>query len=172
MQAFADSKRKAAAKPGMIAPEDVTIEPMLTNLGPESTSFFSALKIDTKINKNKVEITRQVQLIKKGDIVTPNQATLLQKLDIVPFFYAVKVNIVYDNGQIFDASILEVDDEVMKNKWDDCLKEFTGLALGAGIPVLPAVPHIIVNTLKEMLGLGAVAEVDLPDCKRIAELLK
>jgi len=56
----------------MIAPSDVTIEPFITQLGPESTSFFTALKIETKINKNKVEITRQVNLIKKNDMVTPN----------------------------------------------------------------------------------------------------
>lgn len=70
--AFQQTKRRAAAKAGMIAPSDVDIQPFVTNLGPESTSFFSALKIDTKINKNKVEITRVVNLIKEGEIVTPN----------------------------------------------------------------------------------------------------
>ena len=72
VKAFEDTKRKAAAKAGMIAPSDVDIQPFVTALGPESTSFFTALKIDTKINKNKVEITRVVNLIKKGEVVTPN----------------------------------------------------------------------------------------------------
>jgi large subunit ribosomal protein LP0 len=114
LDVFEQTKRRAAAKPGMIAPSDVDIAPFITNLGPESTSFFTALKIDTKINKNKVEITRTVNLIKAGEIVSPNQSALLAKLEIVPFFYKIKVNVVYDAGNIFDASILEVDEKVMQ----------------------------------------------------------
>eukprot|EP00703_Trepomonas_sp_PC1_P005746 JAP90860.1 Acidic ribosomal protein P0 [Trepomonas sp. PC1] len=173
LQAFEATRRRAAAKAGMIAPSDVDIQPFVTGLGPESTSFFTALKIDTKINKNKVEITRTVNLIKKGEIVTPNQATLLHKLDIVPFFYQIKVNVVYDNGNIFGADVLEVDDTVMLQKFNTGLSEFIGLALGASIPVLPAVPHIIVDTLKSLLGVGVEAGLtEIPDVKRIAELLK
>lgn len=173
MQAITDSRRKAAAKSGQIAPDDVVIRPFLTNLGPEATSFFAALKIETKISKNKIEITRQVNLIKKGEVVTPNQATLLQRLEIVPFFYEVVVNAVYDNGMIFDPSILYVDEEKMQQSWSDSLAQFTSLALGAGVPVLPAVPHVIADTLKTLLGLGVEAKVeDLPDIKRIIGLLK
>jgi large subunit ribosomal protein LP0 len=157
----------------MIAPSDVDIQPFVTNLGPESTSFVSALKIDTKINKNKVEITRVVNLIKKGEIITPNQSALLQKLDIVPFFYQIKVNVVYDNGNVFGADVLEVDDNVMMQKFNNGLAQFVGLALGAGIPVLPAIPHIFVDTLKTVLGLGVEAGLtEIPDVKRIADLLK
>ena len=70
--AFEATKRKAAAKAKMIAPSDVVIQPFVTNLGPEATSFFTTLKIDTKINKNKVEITRPVNIIKAGEVITPN----------------------------------------------------------------------------------------------------
>ncbi|CAL5970467.1 Acidic_ribosomal protein P0 [Hexamita inflata] len=172
MQAFADTRRKAAAKAGMVAPDDVVIQPQITGLGPEATSFFSALKIDTKINKNKVEITRAVPIIKKGEIVTPNQAALLQKLEMVPFFYQTKVNIVYDNGNLIDAGILEVDEEVMLQKWNSSLSQFVGLALGANIPVLPAVPHVIIDTMKTMLGFGVESNLNMiPDVKRIADLL-
>lgn len=173
MEAITASRRKAAAKAGQIAPDDVVIQPFLTNLGPEMTSFFAALKIETKISKNKIEITRPVNLISKGDKVTPNNATLLQRLEIVPFFYEAVVKAVYDDGKIFDAEVLQVDDERMQKEWDDALSQFTGLALGAGIPVVSAVPHVIVNSLKAMLGLGVVSGIEtIPDVKRIADLLK
>lgn len=97
----------------------------------------------------------------------------MQKLEIVPFFYQIKVNVVYDNGNIFGADVLEVNDEVMMNKFNNGLAEFVGLALGASIPVLPAVPHIIIDTLKSVLGFGVEAGLtEIPDVKRIADLLK
>ena len=61
----------------------------------------------------------------------------------------------------------------MQQKFNKGLSEFIGLALGASIPVLPAVPHIIIDTLKSVLGLGVEAGLtEIPDVKRIAELLK
>lgn len=77
MDAISATRRKAAAKAGMKAPDDVSIQPVLTTMGPDSHSFFVALNIPTKINKGKIEITQEVHLIKKGTIVTPSHAILL-----------------------------------------------------------------------------------------------
>ena len=170
MEAFEATKRKAAAKAGMVAPSPVTIEPFLTGLGPESTAFFQALHIDTKINKNKIEIIHKVELIKEGEIVTPNQATLLQKIEMVPFFYQVLVNVVYDNGNIFDAEVLSIDDEKMQQIWTEGFNKFLGLALATDFPCVPCVPHVMVNSIKEMLGFGVAAGIaDIPEVKKIAD---
>jgi large subunit ribosomal protein LP0 len=137
------------------------------------TGFFTTLHIDTKINKNKVEITHSVQVIKKGDIINANQATLLQKLDIVPFFYKLQPMMVYDSGNVFDNSILEVNEQVMHQKFQAGLAEFIALSLGANIPTLPAVPHIIMNSLKEAMGLGVECKMEkIPEIQKMIELLK
>lgn len=69
-----------------------------TGLDPSQTSFFQALSIPTKIQKGQIEIVSDVPLIKPGDKVTASQAALLQKLNIRPFNYGLKVENVYDNG--------------------------------------------------------------------------
>lgn len=46
----------APAKAGVIAPLDVTVPAQNTSLGPEKTSFFQALAIQTKISKGTIEI--------------------------------------------------------------------------------------------------------------------
>ena len=79
----------------------------------------------------------------------------------------------YDNGQIFDASILSVDDEVMYAKFQEGLRFFTSTALGAGIPVLPAVPHIFMDTIKTLMGVGAECEMtQIAQVAKIIEILK
>merc|ERR1719244_2582358 len=45
------NKVKAPARPGAIAPCEVIIPPQNTGLGPEKTSFFQALQIPTKIQR-------------------------------------------------------------------------------------------------------------------------
>lgn len=52
-----DNKVAAPAKAGAIAPCDVTLPAQVTNLGPEKTSFFQALSINTKITRGTIEIT-------------------------------------------------------------------------------------------------------------------
>ena len=173
LDSFEATKRKAAAKSGMIAPSDVIVDPVLTTMGPDQHAFFVALGIDTKINKGKIEIVNPVNLIKKGDAVSPSHQILLQKLEIEPFFYKMEADYVYDNGQIFDASILSVDDEVMHAKFQEGLRFFTSTALGAGIPVLPAVPHIFMDTIKTLMGVGAECEMtQIAQVAKIIEILK
>jgi Insertion domain in 60S ribosomal protein L10P len=49
-------KVAAPAKAGAIATVDVTVPAQCTALGPEKTSFFQALAIQTKITKGTIEI--------------------------------------------------------------------------------------------------------------------
>lgn len=172
LEAFSKTRRRSTAKQGALAPCDVVVEPMLTQMGPDQHEFFAALGITTKINKGKIEITQPIDLIKKGDIVNASQASLLQKLEIAPFFYQIEVNCVYDNGEIFDASILSIDDEQMAKYWGEGLNYFCSAALGLNYPCLPAVPHLFNDAAKSILGAGVELDcTHISAIKRIADIL-
>lgn len=79
--------RPCGAKPGMIAPDDVTIPAGPTGLDPRQTSFFQTLQISTKIVKAQIEIIAPKQVIEKGIKIDATQAGLLDKLKIYPFSY-------------------------------------------------------------------------------------
>ena len=55
------NKVAAPAKAGAMAPIDVVVPAQNTGLGPEKTSFFQALSIQTKISKGTIEM-----LVRKG----------------------------------------------------------------------------------------------------------
>ena len=82
---------KAPAKAGALAPVDVWIPATVTTMGPEKTSFFQALSINTKITRGTIEILNDVHLIKKGDKVGASEATLLNMMGISPFSYGLEV---------------------------------------------------------------------------------
>lgn len=80
----------AAAKPGTVAPKDVTVPAGPTGMEPTMTSFLQALNIATKINRGQIEILKDVEIIKAGQRVGNSEAALLQKLNIRPFDYGLQ----------------------------------------------------------------------------------
>lgn len=158
--------REAPAKPGMIAPADVTVQPGPTGLDPKQTSFFQALSIQTKIVKAQIEIANPVKVIKEGDKINQSQAALLDKLKIRPFEYKMHVRKVMDGGKIYPASVLNI-------KNDDILKAFvtagtnlTATSLGCGYIVSSAAPHLILNAFKNLACAGLGGGYSFPQAEK------
>jgi len=112
-----ENKVAAPAKAGAIANLDVTVPAQCTVLGPEKTSFFQALSIQTKISKGTIEILNDVKLIKIGDKVGASEATLLNMLNISPFTYGLQIEMVYDHGTIFELAILSITDDDIRARF-------------------------------------------------------
>jgi len=145
--------RPAPAKVGAIAPSDVIVEKGPTGCDPGQTGFFQTLQIATKITRGQIEMVNDTHLITAGDKVTASQAALLQKLDICPFSYGVILKMVYDNGSLFDAKVLEITDEVLTSQFCEALGVLASISLAAGYPTQASVPHSIVNAFKMVLSL-------------------
>lgn len=90
------------AKVGQIAPVDVTIFKGPTGMDPQDIKTFHALNLSTKIQKGQISITADRHLLKAGDIVGPSEANFLEKLNIMPFAYGMKVSGVYYDGIMLD----------------------------------------------------------------------
>jgi large subunit ribosomal protein LP0 len=111
-----DFKMPAAAKAGVLAPSDVVIPAGPTGLDPGQTGFFQTLNVATKIVKGTIEITSDVRLCFKGEKVTSSAVALLSKLNIRPFEYGINVNDIYEDGDVYSAAVLDLnqDDLVVK----------------------------------------------------------
>jgi len=166
------NKVPAPARQGAIAPVNVTIPAGPTGLDPSQTSFFQALSIPTKIQKGQIEIVSDVSLIKVGDKVGASQAALLQKLNIRPFAYGLSVQSVYDSGSVYDASVLDITDEVITAKFMTGLKNVAGLSLGCGIPTQASLPHLIVRSYKNCVALVVESKYSFKQMDKIKEYLK
>eukprot|EP00741_Cyanophora_paradoxa_P002679 tig00000615_g2599.t1 len=166
------NKRGAPAKAGAISPVDVVVPAGPTGMDPSQTSFFQALNIATKINKGQVEIVNNVNLIKKGDKVGQSEATLLQKLNINPFFYGLTVLAVYDSGSMFLPEILDITDEDLCAKIGEGLASVAALSLSTGYFTVASVPHSIIRAYKNVIGLALESEYSFPRVEKVKEALK
>jgi len=164
-------KVKAPARPGAIAPLDVSIPPQNTGLGPEKTSFFQALQIPTKISKGTIEIINKVLILSEGEKVGASEATLLNMLNISPFSYGLVIEKVYDSGSCFDPAILDIKDEDIREKFIEGVMNVAGVCLEIGYPTLVSVPHSILNGFKNLLAIAAVTDYTFKEAETMKEYL-
>jgi len=105
----------ANAKPGMIAPCNVNFpKGTPTSLSPEKTSFFQAAGINTKISGGKIEIIKDVALVKEGEVVSETAYRILELLKLKPFKYYMRVQAVYDQGELTDLHLIRQAEKMMK----------------------------------------------------------
>jgi len=166
-----ESKVRAPARNGAIAPLPVIIPAQNTGLGPEKTSFFQALSIPTKISKGTIEIINDVPILKPGDKVGASEATLLNMLNISPFSYGLQIEQVYDSGSIFSPDILDIKPEDLRVKFQAGVANLAAVCLSVGYPTIASVPHSIANGFRNLLAIAATTDVDFKQAKTIKEYI-
>ena len=161
----------APAKAGAIAPKDVYIPAGNTGMEPGKTSFFQALGVPTKIARGTIEIVSDVRVVEENTRVGPSEATLLNMLDISPFTYGMSVVQVYDNGQIFPSSILDITDDELVGHFVSAINTIASISLAVGYPTLPSVGHSVVNHYKNVLALSIATDYTFEGSKAIKDRL-
>jgi len=161
----------AYAKIGSTSPCDVIVPKGDTGMDPSKTAFFQALSIQTKINKGKIEIINDINLMRIGDKVSSSQAALLQMLNIKPFNYGCKIQIVYDNGQCFHPSILELTDSDILERFQRGVQRITSVSLATGIPTVSSVPHVVANAYQKLIAVALSSNYSFKEIDAIKKLL-
>lgn len=161
----------APAKAGAIAPADVFVPAGNTGMEPGKTSFFQALGVPTKIARGTIEIVSDVKVVEKDGKVGPSEATLLNMLNISPFTYGLTVVQVYDKGQVFPASILDITDDELIGHFVSAINTIASISLATGYPTLPSVGHSVVNHYKNVLALSIATDYTFEGSEAIKDRL-
>lgn len=167
-----ENKMPAAARAGAVAQLDVIIEKGITALEPSMTSFLQALNIGTKITKGSIEIINDVHLLKQGVKVDASQAALLQKMDMLPFAYGLVVRFVFDNGTVFEPSVLDITDEQIMGSFQYGVKQVAALSIMTGQPTLVSVPYSILLAFRNLLSISVATDYEFEGSKKIKAYLK
>jgi len=116
------------------------------------------MNIATRINKGQIDIVDEVHLIKQGNKVGASEASLLMKLNIKPFYYGMKVRYIYEKGEAYDSSILDITSEQIAQSLYVALHNVAALCFSLDYPTIINVPHSLMNAYKQVLSLGLSLE--------------
>lgn len=166
-----DIKVAAPARAGAVAPIDVVVPAQNTGLGPEKTSFFQALNIQTKIARGSIEIVNNVNLLKTGDKVGMSEATLLNMLKISPFSYGLKCVQCFEDSSLFDPDVLDITEDDIRAKFMSCVNNVAAVSLSIGYPTVVSAPHSVANGLKKLLAIAAATEITFPAAEQMKAYL-
>jgi len=165
------NKVAAPARAGALATVDVIVPGGNTGMEPGKTSFFQALRIPTKIARGTIEIVGDVQVVTAGTRVGSSEATLLNMLNISPFTYGMTVVQIYDNGNIFSPEVLDIDSEVLIERFLSGIKTIAAISLALSYPTIVAVPHLLVNAYKNLLAISIATEYTFEGAEKVKEYL-
>lgn len=114
---FENTKTNAPAKGGEISPKDIIVPKGETSFKPGPiVGDLQHAGIPAAIEKGKVIIKKDKVVVKEGKEIPNNVAQMLSRLEIFPMIIGLDLRAAYENGTIFDANILAVDEVEIINK--------------------------------------------------------
>ncbi len=146
---LANEKSPAKAKAGQIAPFDIEVKAGPTELVPgPDISALSAVGLAPKVENGKIAVMQDKIILKEGKKVSEAIASIMAKLDIIPFEVGVEPIAAYMDGVVY-ADIKIDKDAMIKSLEYDFGKAFA-LAVDLGI--------VNNETLDLILGKASVEE--------------
>jgi large subunit ribosomal protein L10 len=152
------SKTKAPIKAGQKAPEDIKVAKGETPFKPGPiVGELQRAGIPAAIDQGKVVIKQDKVVLKAGEAATPDLATMLSRLEIMPITVGMDLKAVFEDGTIYSRDMLAVDETA---RLVQAHVQALNLAVYAAIPEPKALPFLIAKAYNSALGVGSKLSPD------------
>ena len=129
------NKSQAPAKAGQVAPKDIVIKAGPTPFAPGPViGELGAIGLKTGIDAGKVVIKEDSVVCKEGKPISDKLASILLRLGITPMEIGLDISGVYENGVIYEKSVLDVDEDKFLADLVSAGQNAFNLAIELGIP--------------------------------------
>jgi large subunit ribosomal protein L10 len=158
------------AKAGDIAQNDIIVPAGNTGMTPGPIiSKFNALKIPVKIEEGSIWITKDTIVAKKGDIISPDLADILKRLNIKPIEVKMRIKALYFNGRILGEEELKLNIEEYHQMIKDAVRNAYVIAIDVALPI----PEVMVQVITKAARIARkiAAEIATPEPGIIKETL-
>ncbi len=127
-----ETKIPSPLKPGQVSPVDVVVEKGPTPFPPGPIiGELQAAGLPAAIERGKIVIKETVTVVKAGEVVKPEVARALEKLDIKPIKLGLDVRAIYDSGVVLTPDVLAIDEEAVKGQLAEAFQKALNLAVNA-----------------------------------------
>jgi len=171
---FTQSRTKAAAKAGQAAPFDIEVQKGDTPFKPGPiVGELQKAGIPAAIDAGKVVIKSTKVVVKKGEAISADLASALDKLGIHPIDIGLDVKGVWENGVIYKADVLAIDETKFRQDLAASVRAALGVALEIGWATKTTIEPLVGKGVKSALAVAATAKLtkeDVPEHLRTAFL--
>ncbi|PIN73240.1 50S ribosomal protein L10 [Candidatus Woesearchaeota archaeon CG10_big_fil_rev_8_21_14_0_10_45_16] len=154
------NKSEAPAKAGQTAPRDIVVKGGPTNFAPGPIiSELAAVGIKTKVDAGKLAIINDVTVAKEGAVISGKLAETLKRLDIKPMEIGLDLVAVWEDGLVFDAKQLRVDEAEYTQNFIQAATWAFNLAVEAGYPTKETTEVLVQKAFREAKAVAIEAAV-------------
>jgi len=151
------SKSKATAKPGQIAPNDLIIEAGPTSFTPGPIiGELGQLGIVATVENGKIVIKKDKVLVKEGEVIDDKRSSMLSKMGIEPMEIGLNIKVVYDDGTLYEKSVLDFDEEKLVNDMKIAHQNAISLALKVGYTTKETIKLLMGKASSQAKALGSI----------------
>lgn len=155
---------KAPVRGGAVAPCDITVEKGPTPFGPGPiVGEFQKVGIPAKIEGPKVVITKTTTPVKQGEVVSPEMANMLAKLEIKPVELKIDLQAAFEVDTLFTPDVLAVDDEKVMADVQIAIRTAMELSLQTAWPTSISSKPLLTRAFKTAAALALEAGVEFDD---------
>ncbi|RLG35711.1 50S ribosomal protein L10 [Methanosarcinales archaeon] len=164
-------KVPAPIKGGTVSPIDITIEkgPTPFNPGPIVGELQKA-GIPAAIEGGKVVIKTTKTVVRAGETVSKELASMLTRLEIYPLTVGLDVRAIYEDGMVFEPEMLVIDVAATVAKLEQGYRDAFNLAMHCAYPTDETIIPLIQKAFKE--GYTLALEGAIPAPAIIGDLLQ
>lgn len=138
------SRVNATARAGDLAAFDVTVPAGNTGLPPGPIiSQFTAVGLRTRIESGSVYVSKDTMVVKKGEPISAQLASLLAKLGIKPVEVGLSLKVIYDDGVILTEENLIVDIDAVRRSVEEAHQLAFNLSLKAAITLPENISYLV-----------------------------
>ena len=158
------NKGSISAKEGDLAPEDITVQAGDTGLPPgPALSDLKAAGLKVSVQGSTIAVMEDKVVTKKGEPVTKAVAGTLSKLDIKPIKVGLRLIASLENGQIFEAKVLDIDTDKVYLEFVDAHRKAFNLAYNAQYFTKSATELLLQKAFREAKAVALEGEIFEPE---------
>ncbi len=160
------NKSEAPAKAGQTAPRDIVVKAGGTNFAPGPIiSELASVGIKTKVEGGKLAIIDDAVVAKEGDVISQKLAETLKRLDIKPMEVGLDLVAVWEDGLVFDAKQLVVDEDEVRQNFTSAAQWAFNLAIEVAYPTDETIENLLQKVASESKALALEASFLTDDNK-------
>ena len=154
------SKSEAPAKAGQIAPRDIVVKAGMTNFAPGPIiSELAGVGIKTKVTNGKLEIIADAIVAKEGNEISAALAESLKRLDIKPMEVGLDLVCAWEEGFIFNAKDLRIDEAEYSTNFTQAASWAMNLAVEAAYVCDATAETLLIKAFRQAKSLGVEAAI-------------
>jgi len=150
----------APAKPGEIAPCDITVFKGPTPFGPGPIiGELQKLGLPAAIDAGKIVVKKDTTLVKAGEPIPANVAAMLPKLEILPMIVGMDLRVAYEEGVIYGPDVLAIPEGYYESMFATAASNAFGLAVEIAYASDVTINALIAKAFRETMALSVTAAI-------------